>query len=272
MLGVILLVQLIYQLRNVGSSYFGDTRSARYQDSQSQEMKDYGSEQRHHHHHHKGHSGHHHKKAHEHDHDHEHVFDRGFAIRSRYSSSDESDDCDCACNKCDEPSDCCDSMCKNSCPDPRRGSQSSLVFVPYPYPMIVPNPILPKPQPPPQPHPQPEPPPTTTPEATTGTTSTEPPTQRLYLKSQNDNNMLDTVLKSVVDDYSNIIVKTPDKLKNGSNKYMLTSLRRTKPTWMPKFGIVPISDNMAEKLMSQLRSMKGLSRRSKRATDYYEKF
>lgn len=238
-------------------------------------MNDYSSEQKHHHHHHTRHSGHHHKKSHDHDHEHEHERDHGFALRSRYRDSDESDDCDCACNKCEQPSDCCKNMCKSACPDPRAAQgQSSLVFVPYPYPMIVPNPIIPKtPQnTTPQPQPPPPPPPTTTTEMVTSTTSTEPPSQRIYLKSQNDNNMLDTVLKSVVDDYSNIIVKTPDKLKNGNNKYMLTSLRRTKPAWMPKFGIVPISDNMAEKLMSQLKSVKGLSRRQKRAADFDEKF
>ena len=64
--------------------------------------------------------------------------------------------------------------------------------------------------------------------------------------------MLEAVLKSVVDDYANIIAKTPEKLPNGNNKYMLTSLRRTKPAWMPKYGIVPISDNIAEKLISKM--------------------
>lgn len=76
--------------------------------------------------------------------------------------------------------------------------------------------------------------------------------------------MLEAVLKSVVDDYSNIIAKTPDKLPNGNSKYMLTSLRRTKPAWIPKYGIVPISDNIAEKLISKMSRVRAPLRNQQR--------
>ncbi|XP_037302808.1 uncharacterized protein LOC119193316 [Manduca sexta] len=36
------------------------------------------------------------------------------------------------------------------------------------------------------------------------------------------------------------------------------SRRRTKPVWLPKYGIVPLPDHLAERLMSKLREVKGL--------------
>lgn len=278
-----MLVQFIYQLQNVGSSHYESLPDV---GSQSQEIDESASEPKHsHHHRHYHRAGHRHKKSYERDRDHDHDHDHDHDYRNRGTESEEgSDECDCSCNKCDRPSDCCKNACK-SCPSPYGGgydqSQSSVVFVPYPYPMIVPNTMM-KNDFPHGPHlPQPTIPPTTTTTTTSTTTTTtttstttttETPLQNLFLKSQdndnkvflkaqNDNSMLESVLKSVVDDYSNLIVKTPEKLKNGNNKYMLTSLRRTKPTWMPKFGVVPISDNIAAKLMSQLRASRGPLRR-----------
>ncbi|XP_049873767.1 uncharacterized protein LOC126372169 [Pectinophora gossypiella] len=55
---------------------------------------------------------------------------------------------------------------------------------------------------------------------------------------------------------NDIIFKVPGK---GSTKYILTSLRRVKQNWMPKYGIVPIPDTVASDLMTQLRSMKVLN-------------
>lgn len=83
--------------------------------------------------------------------------------------------------------------------------------------------------------------------------------------------MLEQVLKSVVDDYSNIIAKTPDKRQNGNNKYMLTSLRRTKPTWIPKYGIVPISDNIAEKLLLKMTRVRAPLRSQQNRVPMYDK-
>lgn len=85
---------------------------------------------------------------------------------------------------------------------------------------------------------------------TTTTTTTERHTTVARVVNENRN----------AEDIDMALVKSPVKVKGGSGRYMLTSLRRTKPTWVPKYGIVPIPDNLAEKLMSQLRDVKEYKR------------
>ncbi|XP_022838050.1 uncharacterized protein LOC111365087 [Spodoptera litura] len=258
------LFQLICYLNDVHSSFEDSIQEM----DDTLELDDSGSEQKelkHSHHHHHLRLGHHHRKGHSHE-----------------DNNEDYDDCDCSCSKCDAPSECCKNVCKSCASNIYQQqasalsgqSQASVVFVPYPYPLMVASPMMKSMNhhptmlahaPTTQSTTTTAAPITTTATAatttsnsttsnTTGSRSDFEPSNALYLKSQNNENVLDSVLKSVVDDYTNIIVKTPEKSKSGNNKYMLTSLRRTKPTWMPKFGIVPISDDMAVKLMSQLRA------------------
>ncbi|KAF9821997.1 hypothetical protein SFRURICE_018944 [Spodoptera frugiperda] len=266
----IVLFQLICHLNDVHSSFEDSIQDM----DDTLELDDSGSEQKelkHSHHHHHLRSGHHHRKGHSHD-----------------DNDDDYDDCDCSCSKCAAPPECCKNVCKSCASNMYQQqasalsgqSQASVVFVPYPYPLMVASPMMKTMNQHPTmlahhvaraPNTQSTALSTTTPAAITTTTETTTtitstsstttsssfdmePSNALYLKSQNNENVLDSVLKSVVDDYTNIIVKTPEKSRSGNNRYMLTSLRRTKPTWMPKFGIVPISDDMAVKIMSQLRA------------------
>ncbi|KAH9627925.1 hypothetical protein HF086_015369 [Spodoptera exigua] len=261
---LIVLLHLIYNLNHVDSSFedsieeMGDTH----------ELDESRAERFHHHHHHLRH-----RKGHPHDYD-----------------TDDYDNCDCTCSKCEAPSPCCNNVCRSCASNMYQQqatglsgqSQASVVFVPFPYPLMMASPMMKSTnhhtvmlahhETTHESNTQSTTTPAQTTTTTTPTTTTETTTSAAtstttancsyssnpinppYLKSQNNENVLDSVLKSVVDDYTNIIVKTPEKLRNGNNKYMLTSLRRTKPTWMPKFGIVPITDDMAVKLMSQLKA------------------
>lgn len=182
----------------------------------------------------------------------------------------DSEECRCQCNRCDHPEPCCQQMCV-SC-------SQRLLFVPYPYPLVVnvPPTVTTKTDT------------TTTKTTATEKTNTETTTTKIitqpttetavtdvptvlrndasqYVKPRapntegantKDSNHRDKNLRGV--DFNNIIFKSHTN-SNGDHKYILTSLRRTKANWLPKYGIVPIPDQIAQSLMSQLRTMKGIN-------------
>ncbi|XP_045498268.1 uncharacterized protein LOC123696240 [Colias croceus] len=182
-----------------------------------------------------------------------------------YDDYDDSSECECSCQICEDIKPCCRNVCVNCFQQP----QSSIVIVPYPYPLIISTKqketastpqateqtIAPQvteqaaTEAPPDPEPKIE----TT--LSTTTTTLEPETSPPELLRNKD---------AYIND---IIAKAPHI--NDRNKFVLTSLRRTKPNWMPKYGIVPIPENLAEKLMLQLRSMRVLHPRKEtfKATD-----
>ncbi|KAJ2949248.1 hypothetical protein O0L34_g6201 [Tuta absoluta] len=55
--------------------------------------------------------------------------------------------------------------------------------------------------------------------------------------------------------FNDIIFKIPHK---GKTKYMLTSLRRIKENCAPKYGVVPVPENVATVLLTNLRSLKSI--------------
>lgn len=203
----------------------------------------------------------------------EYVHTRRSELHKEYGSSggklpnieyeyDESQECKCSCSRCKNtrkpPKPCCRETCVscNQSEMQYQQGQGSLVFVPYPYPVMVPNAMNDT---------------TTSTSTTTTTTTMKTPAKpkntrrdssewkstssiepglfgRSYIKSQR---------KSSAETINDLILRSPHNLK-GDRKYMLTSMRKTKPTWEPKYGIVPIPDNLAEKLMSQLRQVREL--------------
>ncbi|XP_075977964.1 uncharacterized protein LOC142977761 isoform X2 [Anticarsia gemmatalis] len=312
---IVLLIQLTCLLRNARTNYYDPFYQPAEQDYPSQEDT---SDMDH------GHDHHHHHERSNHNYNHDQDYEAEGKLR-RYSY--EEDECySCACNKCDNPPQCCKQVCE-SCPKrPVIAPPPQMQMPMQQIPMSMPHMQMTMPQMPMQMPPNPlapsfsssipgqnlvffpfptnfvnllkqitpaevkkpdvqttteattttEAPTTTTTQATTTTTTPPPPPPEVeeqtenykppnqYLRNRYDNSMLESVLKGNIDAISNIIMKNPEKARNAENKYMLTALRKTKPTWVPKFGIVPISDNMAEKLMSQLRDVKGLRRRPKR--------
>ncbi|XP_060803371.1 uncharacterized protein LOC132902415 [Amyelois transitella] len=55
-----------------------------------------------------------------------------------------------------------------------------------------------------------------------------------------------------------------ENIRNNDAKYILTSLRRTKPYWQAS-GVVPIPNNLAEKLMTQMKDDTKRNRRGYRS-------
>ncbi|XP_064072756.1 uncharacterized protein LOC135193594 [Vanessa tameamea] len=149
----------------------------------------------------------------------------------------------CVCDDCDNLKPSCRNMCPNCAsipPFPGPG----YVFLSFPYPY----PVTSKPRSKKS---------TKTTLTSTVITTSEVTTQKttkgteLQFEEQNDVALIDKLDNSKVPD----IISKPLEVKDKS-QYMMTALRRTKPNWVPKYGILPISDQFAEKLMLQLRSMK----------------
>lgn len=175
---------------------------------------------------------------------------------------DESDECKCSCNRCKDtrkpPKPCCKETCF-SCSDMQsQQGQGGLFFVPYPYPLMIPNMMNASA--------------TSSVKPTITTTTVKPSSTtvkraNLVILDQNSSEIFlersynsKRQRKSSAENINDIILRSPYNLK-GDRKYMLTSVRKTKPTWEPKYGIVPIPDKLAEKLMSQLRQVRELQAR-----------
>lgn len=165
---------------------------------------------------------------------------------------------DCSCDDCENLKPSCRSVCTNcyASPPPILGPiASNYLFVPFPYPYQIT---------------------TKTPLNTSQASTTEKldvtqsPAQTTSTKQTTT---VEKITKSSVPSTltteppihtSEVNIETTEisvprflEMKNKS-PYMPTPLRRTKPNWIPKYGIVPISDQFAEKIMFQMRSMKVL--------------
>ncbi|KAL0882965.1 hypothetical protein ABMA27_016458 [Loxostege sticticalis] len=182
----------------------------------------------------------------------------------------ESEECQATmCQRCEELKPSCMEMCTNC------QQQPSVYFVPYPYPLVMPPPQGTT---------------TTTTTTTTAptttkvtTTTTKPTTTTTKATTTTTKATTTTTTKATTTttkatptttkakplryvneprqpsdiEFNDIIANT--RRRNEENKYVLTSLRRTKSNWLPKYGIVPIPEHLAARLMSQMRSMKSIN-------------
>lgn len=192
----------------------------------------------------------------------EHVYTRR-NDRYKYSNSggnlplmeydyNESDECQCFCSQCKDqrgpPKPCCKEVCFNceEMQDQKQG-QTGIVFVPYPFPLMVPNLIR---------NETTSTTSTTTTSTTTTTTTEKPTTTRMFAIRRS---MLRHNSYSSRERYGDI--RRSSQNMNYDSRYMQSSIRKMKPTWEPRYGIIPIPDNLAENLMSQLREVKELQAR-----------
>ncbi|XP_050351144.1 uncharacterized protein LOC126773927 [Nymphalis io] len=161
--------------------------------------------------------------------------------------NDYMEDNTCSCDDCDNLKPSCRNMCPN-CAVPSSFPVPGYVFLPYPYPYLMtskPASRFKKS--------------TKTSHTVTSTikttceATTQKTTKEVELQNEDRTNiaLIDKLDNSKVPD----VISKPLQVKDKS-QYMMTALRRTKPNWVPKYGILPISDQFAEKLMLQLRSMK----------------
>ncbi|XP_068633555.1 uncharacterized protein [Battus philenor] len=156
--------------------------------------------------------------------------------------------CECTCDICyTEPKTCCIQFCSKCA---QAGGQPGYVYVPYPY-IVVNSPKTTNAQ-------TKELETTTTPRTTTKvtkpttqSTTIETITETETLQSENEDTLQGNYMKELMENQRTF-------KKNKNDEVMLTSVRRTKPRWMPRFGIVPIPDQLAEKLMLRIRHMKVL--------------
>lgn len=183
---------------------------------------------------------------------------------SRYRNSMEDiEKCYCNCQKCftldNKP--CCAEFCIYCPINPRPGfamgiPEQKILFVPFPYPLIVPD--------------------------NTQNNSTVSITERVTVGKPADASKPTTVadVESGADSTATarkIKIKTTtiapisypsDKLKAKSDEIdimskhrsmkQLNSVKRSRPAWVPKYGIVPIPDHLAAKLITQLTEVRAL--------------
>ncbi|KPJ08599.1 hypothetical protein RR48_12352 [Papilio machaon] len=169
-----------------------------------------------------------------------------YPISNNYNYMPE--ECICSCDICySNPKECCMQYC-TKCTEENR---SELVYYPYPYYIInSPSPSIPKPT---EAQIKIE---TTTTTTTTQavTTETEEGLEQTSIARMDNEGLSEDAIQN---SYIKELLENARYNKNDV-KVMLTSLRRTKPRWMPKFGIVPIPDQLAENLMLKIRNMKVL--------------
>ncbi|CAH2096001.1 unnamed protein product [Euphydryas editha] len=158
----------------------------------------------------------------------------------------------CSCEDCDNLKSSCQNMCPNCARPPSFLSNPGYVFLPfpYPYPMVTKTTAQPKKSTKATTTPTTK---TTTKTVTTITSQKSTKETELTFDEQTDATITDKLVESKVSGVAAKSLEVKDK-----SPYMLTSLRRTKTNWIPKYGIVPISNKFAEKLMLQLRNMKVL--------------
>lgn len=173
-----------------------------------------------------------------------------YRSNEKYDKADDcesSEECTCSCSKCDDPPPRCKEECL-ICPTETEQSshfenQPNVIFMSVPYLVMMSsnnttsiNGHTP----------------TIAPQSSTTTTLS---TKTSFTKSTVSNLELLTRSSNSYDG-KNLNYQRPTSLK----PRQIVPLRRTKPTWMPKFGIIPIPDQLAEKLMSQLKEIKSLRR------------
>ncbi|KAJ0176482.1 hypothetical protein K1T71_007661 [Dendrolimus kikuchii] len=196
---------------------------------------------------------------------------RYYRSHEKYDRVDDcgsSEECTCPCTKCDNPPPRCKEEC-DACPPEAGGrdslqGQPNLIFMPVPYLVMMPSNNSTR----------------KSLNATVLNASTTSTTERMTTRETTTTSQYSTTKASTT------TTATPSTapvglLSGSSNSYdndpvsggqsyrrphvmesrNLTPIRRTRPAWMPKYGIIPIPDRLAEKLMSQLREIKGLRRR-----------
>ncbi|XP_072948783.1 uncharacterized protein [Epargyreus clarus] len=192
---------------------------------------------------------------------------------------DDFNECRCSCNTCIDIQPCCRNQCAN-CATP----QSNVMFVPYAYPIIVTKDNKDSDKK------DKETTVTTTSTTfttTTATTKVETTTETITIpenKPEARFMLPDTEKIDIENNIASIpnnprtltsdVAKGPYELLDRNSKYVMTSIRRTKTNWLPKYGIVPIPDQLAEKILLQLRNMKVLhpTHNNMRPMDFLNKY
>lgn len=180
-----------------------------------------------------------------------------------YNDYNDGNECSCSCRNCEDPEKCCEPFCSNC----NTQGMANIVLIPYPYPLILSlnsqwnstmkyvktnetNPT------------------SETTENTFATPSHEinntiPPISSITVPTFTTMSTVQTT-KTNPTISANPVTQTPSEPslrainRSNKSKYLLTTARRTMPVWVPKYGIVPIPDNLAKKLMVKLRQMKEL--------------
>lgn len=157
---------------------------------------------------------------------------------------EESEECKCICMRCDDDDPCCKDVCTNcNEKDNPQDGQANLILVPYPYPFIVSPKVIDSQQT------QTSTAATTSPDTTTTIKTTT--TETASTTEENPKSSETRRFFNRNNHYSQIGAKL-------KQYYMLTPLRRTKPAWLPKYGIVSLPNNLTEKLISKLHDVKEL--------------
>ncbi|XP_031766222.2 uncharacterized protein LOC116413124 isoform X3 [Galleria mellonella] len=161
---------------------------------------------------------------------------RAITYEEDYNDNAYLEECKCACIRCEDTKPCCKNICTNC---NFQTGQSNIVILPYLYPLVVSgmgvsnitSPRIPiRVQS------------TTTPFTSTMSTPTMSTTTSLRTSITTHTHASSSTIKypapsrrsSLENDLTDIYVDGPINT-DGRNKYMLTSIRRTKPTWLPRY-------------------------------------
>lgn len=164
--------------------------------------------------------------------------------RMDYSNGEYNSRCKCSCKKCQlqkgTPKACCEEFCATNCV-----VQNNILVVPYPVPFLVSPPSFEIPT-------SSSPPPTTT--TSTSTTTTEQTTTTEMTTTA----ITEISTQSTVPYYFNMQNPVKNKRFQILNQYMRrnmgnSGIRSPKFDRLPKYGIVPIPENLARSLMQEIR-------------------
>ncbi|XP_073956109.1 uncharacterized protein [Choristoneura fumiferana] len=208
-------------------------------------------------------SGDYHRSSHRHRHPHKHG-NSGSHLAISYESADTDTDsyqdtCECECQRCADPKPCCTRVCVAEC---QEQMPANLVFVPYPYPLVMPDvhPSIPAAD--------------TTTTTTTTTTQTTPTTTKttttttvetstetseepvdiMRLKASCDQKLSSKRIRNNFYDELRSNMKSRQDFQKDFREQL--GIRPVKPNVIPKYGIVPIPDKILQSLFSQVRNNK----------------
>lgn len=188
--------------------------------------------------------------------------------RAKHRKVADSEECYCTCDACfsrEGSKPCCSEFCKychtdTAIPnqDQYANPEQKVVFVPFPYPLIVPNNAqnedeqqtaaeksqlaTEKPQP----------------EVTTSTDVTIKKPDSNVTKAGTDPDEESTSERSLKTKLRSKNIEVSMLSKHRQMKQINSASKRIRPAWVPKYGIVPIPDHLAAKLMTQLTEIRAL--------------
>lgn len=158
-----------------------------------------------------------------------------------YSNSEYNYKCKCSCNRCQKrkpkPKPCCEDFCATEC------VQNNILVVPYPVPFMVFNQSAPDLTVPPMP------PPTTT----TTTTTEEPTTPQTTPPTRKTVTVTFSTVPYYQQPYKRFQIISDQNLRRNMGMGNTGIRSPHKFDRLPKYGIIPIPENLALSLMQQIR-------------------